>query len=168
MARRKCGLQVLHRRGVKVQPHLRQGNDSSLGCGEVLVLHPWPPQLNRPLIKIFSSITELGDVLNPCLYNWKIWLLPYRFTPVFVPGMKYVKPDYWSRHRDFQANAQPPAPTDLLDIRNVDAFYSSTLGPPSWVSKPRAVLAFLTSNPMDFPSPNREEASGQAEEQLVR
>ena len=41
---------------------------------------------HRPLIKIFSPYTEPGVIPNLCLYNQKIWLLPYRFTLVFVPG----------------------------------------------------------------------------------
>ena len=126
-----------------------------------LCIHP------RPLIKIFLSTPELGDISNPRLYNQKIRLLPYRFTPFFSPDKEHITLDCWSRRRDFPAPAPPPAPIDLLKIENLDTLYSSTLGPPSWVSKPGASLAFLTSKPIHLHSTTEKEALGQAEEQLA-
>ena len=127
---------------------------------------------HRPLLKIFSPSTELGDISNPRLYNQKVRLLPYRFTTVYVPGKEHVTPDCFSRRSDFPASESEPvsqAP-DLLDIANVGAEYSSTFSPPSWVSQPESqagVLAFLTSHPMETPSCLEEENADALEAQIA-
>lgn len=41
---------------------------------------------HRPLLAIFSPSMELGDITNPRLYNQKVKLLPYNFTPIYIPG----------------------------------------------------------------------------------
>lgn len=110
---------------------------------------------------------ELGSIPNPHLYNQKVWLLPYRFTPVCVPGKEHMEPDCWSRYSDFVSHAPPPAPVDLLDIKNVGAKYSSNLGPSSWVFKPSSALVFFTSYPMNPASYEEEEASEQVEKQMM-
>ena len=134
---------------------------------------------HRPLLKIFSASTELGDISNPRLYNQKVRLLPYRFTTIFVPGKDHVTPDCFSRRSDFPAPEQAPVPQspDLLDIANVSAAYSSSFSPPTWVSQPESertwpaeeagVLAFLTSHPMSSPSPSEEESTHAVEAQVA-
>ena len=134
---------------------------------------------HRPLLKIFSPSTELGDISNPRLYNQKVRLLPYRFTTVYIPGKEHVTPDCFSRRSDFPALEQAPASQapDLLDIANVGAGYSSTFGPPSWVSQPGSerawpaeeagVLAFLTSHPMTAASLSEEESTHTVEAQMA-
>ena len=106
---------------------------------------------HKPLLKIFSSNMELGDISNPRLYNQKVKLLPFRFTPTHIPGKKHVIPDCLSR----KTGPVPPAKVeqvDLLDIQNIEPAYSSSeVSPPSWVSPPR-LLAFLSANPLEQPT----------------
>ena len=92
---------------------------------------------HRPLLKILSPQMDLGDITNPRLFNQKVKLLPYRFTPVYIPGKKHVVPDCYSRRGDSPITpSQPASPVDLLDIDNVKPGYSDTFGPPAWVSSP--------------------------------
>ena len=106
---------------------------------------------HKPLLKIFSPNMELGDISNPRLYNQKVKLLPFRFTPAHIPGKKHVIPDCLSR----KAGPVPPVKgehVDLLDIHNIEPAYSSSeVSPPSWVSPPR-LLAFLSANPLEQPT----------------
>ena len=91
---------------------------------------------HKPLIPIFSD-KELGTIDNPRIRQQKVKLLPFRFTPIHIPGKLHVIPDTWSRRGDSPVPAQPNrAGTSLLDISNIEHQYSSTLGPPSWVSGP--------------------------------
>jgi hypothetical protein len=107
---------------------------------------------HKPLIKIFSPTTELGDISNPRLYNQKVKLLPFRCVPIYVPGKEHVTADCFSRRSDFPSQPAAAAPPiDLLDIANVEAGYSSAFGRPPWVSQP-GILAFLTAHPADLPS----------------
>ena len=134
---------------------------------------------HRPLLKIFSPATQLGDIANPRLYNQKVRLLPYRFTAVYIPGKEHVTPDCFSRRSDFPAPEPAPAsqPLDMLDIANVGDKYSSTFGPPSWVSQPESdrvwpaqqagVLAYLTSHPISEPSSIEEENAFAVEAQIA-
>ena len=95
---------------------------------------------HRPLLKILSPQMDLGEITNPQLFNQKVKLLPYRFTPVYIPGKHHVVPDCYSRHGD-----SPVAPfcldtkVDLLDFQNVGPRYSDTFGPPTWVSHPTSI-----------------------------
>ena len=107
---------------------------------------------HRPLIKIFSSSTELGNIPNPRLYSQKEKLLPYRFTPIYIPGKDHVTPDSQSRRTDHPELPQASDQISLLDIQNVGQGYSSSLGHPSWVSPPSSLVAFLSTNPFDQPS----------------
>ena len=94
---------------------------------------------HRPLLKILSPQMDLGDITNPRLFNQKVKLLPYRFTPVYVPGKKHVVPDCYSRRGDSPIlPSKPDTSVDLLDIGNVEPGYSDTFGPPAWVSSPAA------------------------------
>ena len=98
---------------------------------------------HMPLIPILAD-KELGDIANPRLMNQKVKLLRYRFTPIYIPGKLHVIPDAWSRRTD---SPNPPTPrhntVDMLDVTNVGSGYSSSLGPPSWVSAPTTVSAIL-------------------------
>ena len=102
---------------------------------------------HRPLIKIFSSTTELGSIPNPQLYSQKEKLLPYRFTPIYIPGKDHVTADCHSRRTDHPDLAPVTDQISLLDIKNVGQGYSSSLGPPSWVSTPCSLLATLSAIP---------------------
>ena len=94
---------------------------------------------HRPLLKILSPQMDLGDITNPRLFNQKVKMLPYRFTPVYIPGKKHVVPDCYSRRGDSPITpSQPDTSVDLLDIGNVEPGYSNTFGPPAWVSSPAA------------------------------
>ena len=90
------------------------------------------------------------------LYNQKVKLLPFRFTPAHIPGKKHVIPDCLSR------KTGPVSPTtveqvDLLDIHNIAPAYSSSeVSPPSWVCPPR-LLFLLSANPLE--QPTQEEVS---------
>ena len=89
-----------------------------------------------PLIPIFSS-KELGTIDNPRIRQQKVKLLPFRFTPIHIPGKLHVIPDTWSRRSDSPVPTLPySSGQSLLDISNIEQQYSSTLGPPSWVSGP--------------------------------
>ena len=89
-----------------------------------------------PLITIFSD-KELGTVDNPRIRQQKVKLLPFRFTPIHIPGKLHVIPDTWSRRGDSPVAALPHSTgPSMLDISNIEQQYSSTLGPPSWVSGP--------------------------------
>jgi hypothetical protein len=112
---------------------------------------------HRPLLKIFSPKTELGAVTNPRLYNQKIRLLPFRFTPVFIPGKLHVTPDCYSRRSDFpeQPSPQPGEAINLLDIQNVQPDYAASFSPPAWVSRPQraeGIAAALSAHPVEVPS----------------
>jgi hypothetical protein len=94
---------------------------------------------HRPLLKIFSPTMDLGEIVNPRLYNQKIRMLPYRFTPVYIPGKEHVVPDCHSRRGDSPVLPEPAGPeVDLLDIENVESGYSDCFGAPNWVSGPAA------------------------------
>ena len=107
---------------------------------------------HRPLIKIFSSSTELGNIPNPRLYSQKEKLLPYHFTPIYIPGKDHVTPDCQSRRSDHPDLPQVTDQISLLDIQNVGQGYSSSLGHPSWVSPPSPLVASLSAHPFDQPS----------------
>ena len=101
---------------------------------------------HRPLISIFSD-KELGSVDNPRIRSQKVKLLPYRFTPLHIPGKLHVVPDTWSRRNDSPVSTTPAnnRPTDMLDISNIQPEYANTMSPPAWVSRP-AILATITSS----------------------
>ena len=123
---------------------------------------------HRPLIKIFSPTTELGSIPNPRLYNQKQKLLPYRFTPLYIPGKEHVTADCHSRRGDYPAQPSPPVSEQisLLDIQNVGQGYSTKMGPPSWVSPPCSLLATISAHPADHPT-NYESNSGHIQDQLL-
>ena len=122
---------------------------------------------HRPLLKILSPNTELGDITNPRLYNQKVKMLPYRFTPVFVPGKEHVTPDCFSRRSDHNYQAPEPKQTvDLLDIGNVRAEYATSLSAPSWVSQP-GVLAAFTAHPISNLEKSQAEDTDMVEALLV-
>ena len=137
---------------------------------------------HKPLLKIFSPTMDLGAIPNPRLFNQKVKLLPYKFEPVFVPGKFHVTPDCYSRRGDSPVvQPQPDTGIDLLDIKNVGPGYSSTFGPPSWISGPRpalgqererpahppGILAAITAHPLDPPSAQELEDCWSVEEHLV-
>ena len=121
---------------------------------------------HRPLIKIFSSTTDLGSIPNPRLYSQKEKLLPYRFTPIYIPGKDHVTPDCHSRRTDHPELPPVTEQISLLDIQNVGQGYSSSLGPPSWVSPPCSLLATLSACPFDQPS-HGESTAAYMQEQLL-
>ena len=99
---------------------------------------------HMPLISIFRD-KEIGYVTNPRIRNQKVKLLPYRFTPIHIPGKLHVVPDAWSRRSDSPIPSLPTTPDpNLLDIGNVSMEYSQSLAPPSWVSGPAAVDSVKT------------------------
>ena len=122
---------------------------------------------HRPLISIFSHATELGAIPNPRLYNQKVKLLPYRFTPIFIPGKSHVTPDCYSRRSDFPTQPTNPETQKicLLDIENVSSEYSSSFGPPSWVSPATTLLAALSTHPSGMPT--AEEAASATRVELL-
>ena len=124
---------------------------------------------HRPLLKIFSPSTELGAITNPRLYNQKMRLLPYRFTPVFIPGKAHVTADCYSRRSDFpeQPDHTNADQISLLDIENVQPEYSSTMGPPSWVSQPASIMAALSAHPANDPTLQEADASHTVEQELI-
>ena len=94
---------------------------------------------HMPLISIFRD-KEIGYVTNPRIRNQKVKLLPYRFTPIHIPGKLHVVPDTWSRRSDSPIPSLPTTPDpNLLDIGNVSMEYTHSLAPPSWVSGPAVV-----------------------------
>ena len=92
---------------------------------------------HRPLLKILSPQMDLGEISNPRLFNQKVKLLPYRFTPEYIPGKHHVVPDCYSHRGDSPvAPFRPDTTVDLLDIQNVGPGYSDTFGPSTWVLHP--------------------------------
>ena len=79
---------------------------------------------HKPLIKIFGP-ASMESITNPRLFSLKQKTLRYRFIPVHVAGKKHVVPDTFSRRSDTSET-----------ISNVLPGYSSTMGPPAWVSTP--------------------------------
>ena len=95
---------------------------------------------NCPLLKILLPQMDLGEITNPRLFNQKTKLLPYQFTPMYVPGKHHVVPDCYSHRGDsLVAPFKPDTTIDLLDIGNVGPGYSDTFGPPTWVLRPATV-----------------------------
>lgn len=144
---------------------------------------------HRPLLKIFSPTMDLAAIPNPRLFNQKVKLLPYRFEPIFVPGKLHVTPDCYSRRGDSPVvQPQTDPGINLLDIENVGPGYSTTFGPPSWVSGPRSpgaereprktegdleeeqqfgILAAMTAHPLEAPTAEILDDSWSVEEHLV-
>ena len=94
-------------------------------CASFILGHP---QLmlaldHKPLIKIFGN-ASMENITNPRLFHLKQKTLKFRFTPVHVAGKKNVVPDTFSRRTDKEEMA----------MSNVLPAYSSTMGPPAWVS----------------------------------
>ena len=81
---------------------------------------------HKPLIKIFGN-ASLESITNPRLFSFKQKTLKYRFTPVHIAGKKHVVPDAFSRRPDGSHDDT---------ANNVLPGYSSTMGPPDWVSSP--------------------------------
>ena len=102
---------------------------------------------HRPLISIFSD-KELGSIDNPRIRSQKVKLLPYRFTPLHIPGKLHVVPDTWSRRNDNPPPSTPDnRPTDMLDINNIQPEYANHMSPPAWVSTPAILAAISSSSP---------------------
>jgi hypothetical protein len=91
---------------------------------------------HNPLITIMGG-KDLGAITNHRIMAQKVKLLPYRFTPVFVPGKAHVVPDCWSRRGDPPGPLAQPATTHPT-VSNVGPGYPDELGPPDWVSGPLA------------------------------
>ena len=91
---------------------------------------------HKPLITMLNRDTELGSIVNHRIRKQKEKLLPFRFTPEHVPGKLNVIPDTWSRRSDTPYPTKPTMEASMLDISNIQEGYSSTFGPPSWVSSP--------------------------------
>ena len=111
----------------------------------------------------------LFSITNPRLYNQKIKLLPYRFTPIFIPGKAHVTADCYSRRQDFPEHPGPPDADkiSLLDIDNVQPGYSTSLAPPSWVSQPASIMAALSAHPADSPTLQEADASHTVEQEII-
>ena len=90
---------------------------------------------HKPLIPLLSN-KSLDLVTNPRIMNQRIKLLPYSYRVVHVPGKANVTPDAFSRRSDSPVLPSPiTAPIDLASASsNILPEYSTTLGPPSWVS----------------------------------
>ena len=90
---------------------------------------------------------ELADIPNPRLLDFKIKSLAFRFKPIHIPGKLHVTADAMSRRSDSPIATQlkPKPRSDILDpmANNVLPAYSTTFGPPSWVSPP--TVAALSS-----------------------
>ena len=61
---------------------------------------------HKPLIPIQSD-KELGSITNPRLLNQKVKLLPFKFTPIYIPGKLKVVPDTWSRRAHSHPRLKP-------------------------------------------------------------
>ena len=99
---------------------------------------------HKPLLAIMGD-QELADIPNPRLLDFKIKSLAYRFQPIHIPGKLHVTPDALSRRSDspIAVSKQTLKPKkDILDsmANNVQPAYSTTFGPPSWVSTPTAAV----------------------------
>ena len=103
---------------------------------------------HKPLVTILARDKELGTIENHRIRQQKVKLLPFRFTPLHVPGKFNVIPDTMSRRTDtpysHQSN-QASKETNMLDISNINEGYSSTFGPPAWVSRPAETACISTS-----------------------
>ena len=97
---------------------------------------------HKPLIPLLGN-KSLDLVTNPRIMNQRIKLLPYSYRVVHVPGKANVTPDAFSRRADSPVLPSPiTAPIDLASASsNILQGYSTTLGPPSWVSGSVAHLA---------------------------
>ena len=103
---------------------------------------------HKPLISILHNDTELGTIENYRIRKQKEKLMPFRFTPLHVPGKFNVIPDTWSRRSDTPYPSLPNEESigaDILDISNIKEGYSSTFGPPAWVSGPATVAPITDS-----------------------
>jgi hypothetical protein len=98
--------------------------------------------------------------------NQKVKLLPFRFTPIYIPGKLHVVTDTWSRRSDSTVPSVPkPSAHDMINISNVGSEYSSSLAPPSWVSGPASVASLLTAPDLDHCiQATLNEEAGQVEE----
>ena len=89
---------------------------------------------HKPLVPILST-KDLDAIPNPRILNQRVKLLPYNFTPRYVPGKENVTPDALSRgHVTSPVAAQQHIP--LQDVTNVGERYAETFGPPGWVAQP--------------------------------
>ena len=81
-------------------------------------------------------------------------VLPYNFTPVYIPGKQNVTPDTLSRGF-LESKATLSNPISIQNVTNVGTGYAETFGPPSWVARPvRGVAAMVEE---DAPTTKREE-----------
>ena len=89
---------------------------------------------HKPLLAIFGNDQNLEEIENPRLLNFKLKSLMFRFTVLHVPRKKNITADAFSRRYDSPVTKPQPI-TQTLESAPVPG-YSSTLGPPPWVSPP--------------------------------
>ena len=117
---------------------------------------------HKPLIPLLSD-KSLDLITNPRIMNQRIKLLPYSYQVVHVPGKANVTPDAFSRRSD--SPVPPSTMTDPVDLTsassNITQAYSTTLGPPSWVSGSIAHLAAsIRAPPSDVDTASLYETEG--------
>ena len=97
---------------------------------------------HKPLVPILST-KDLDAIPNPRILNQRVKLLPYNFTPKYIPGKENVTPDTLSRgHVTAPVVVQPQL--SLQDVTNVETEYADTFGPPGWVARPvRGVTEYI-------------------------
>ena len=88
---------------------------------------------HKPLVPILST-KDLYTIPNPRILNQRVKLLPYNFTPRYVPGKDNVTPDALSRGHVISPPVTKHIP--IQDVTNVGEKYVETFGPPGWVARP--------------------------------
>ena len=100
---------------------------------------------HKPLIPILST-KDLNEIPNPRILSQRVKLLPYTFTPRYIPGKENVTPDTLSRGHVAAAAAPTPS-ISLQDVTNVRTKYRETFGPPEWVARPaRGVTEYMETD----------------------
>ena len=137
LANSVCWKQILRKHGDEVQPHLRRGDSGSLGRQEVRILparptkfHPLPQ--SQPLHQDLLALHVAGRYPKPMPPQPEDPAPTVPLHPGLRTGQGACHAGLLVPPLSLQSPAPFPAlPIDLLDIKNVDALYSSAFGPPS-------------------------------------
>ena len=92
---------------------------------------------HKPLLSILGDKKNLEHIPNPRIMNFKLKSLMYKFQVKHIPGKQHVIPDTFSRRQDspiVQVSKSIPNQEPNSSMSSVLPGYSTTLGPPAWIS----------------------------------